>query len=74
MQIIFVVKNSFHAPNFTFKISITRATRSRYRTRCPGWSNHPLRRRGTEVPQRSENILSTDIEQVQNEKKPFTLR
>jgi hypothetical protein len=58
MKIIFVVKNRFHTPNFTCKISIPRATSSRYRTRCPRWSSHPLRTWGTEVQRRSESILS----------------
>lgn len=46
MKIIFVVKNRFHTPNFTFRGSITRATRSLSLTHCPGWSSHPLRRWG----------------------------
>ena len=46
MQIIFVVKNRFHASNFTFKSSITRATSSLARTRCPKWNPPPLRRGG----------------------------
>src|SRR6266481_4514241 len=46
MQIIFVVKNRFHASNFTFKSSITRVTSSLARTRCPKWNHPPLRRGG----------------------------
>jgi carboxymethylenebutenolidase len=41
IQIIFVVKNRFHAPHFTLKSAMTRFSSSLALTRCPGWSSHP---------------------------------